>query len=111
VLTAAQERPDSRAVNLALTSSGLRKLGLDAAALALFSNEFAEGMATPYRSRILGDVGANAPEHWDWGGPRTQVDALLLLYAREDADLASLEGEQVGALGDGVRVAGRLGTS
>jgi Dyp-type peroxidase family len=111
VLTAADERPDDRAVNLALTSPGLRALGLDPAALALFSHEFAEGMATAYRSRILGDTGANAPERWDWGGPRTApVHALLLLYGRDDAELASLEKEQTDALA-GVRVVGRLGTS
>jgi Dyp-type peroxidase family len=112
VLTAADERPDRRAVNVAVTSSGLRKLGLDAAVVGLFSNEFAEGMATAYRSRILGDLDSNSPEHWDWGGRRTlQVDALLLLYARDDAELASLQSEHAGALDDGVRVVGRLGTS
>ena len=27
------------------------------------------GMTTPHRPRILGDIGENAPERWDWGGP------------------------------------------
>ena len=112
VLTAADERPDRRAVNLAVTNSGLRRLGLDAAVVGLFSNEFVEGMATAYRSRILGDLDSNAPEHWHWGGRRTpRVDALLLLYARDDSELALLENEHVGGLEVGVRVVDRLGTS
>ena len=32
-------------------------------------------MTTPHRRRILGDVGENAPERWDWGGPAAPVDA------------------------------------
>jgi Dyp-type peroxidase family len=112
VLTRAHERPDRRAVNVALTSSGLRKLGLDAATVGLFSNEFADGMTTAHRSRILGDVDDNAPERWDWGGPRTaEVDAVLLLYARDDPALTALAGEQTGALGAGLRILARLGTS
>jgi Dyp-type peroxidase family len=111
-LTSADEGPDRRAVNVALTSSGLLKLGLDAAAIGLFSNEFADGMTAAHRSRNLGDVRDNAPERWDWGGPRTaEVDAVLLLYARDEAGLASLEAEQAGVLGAGVRILARLGTS
>ena len=50
--------------------------------MAKFSNEFVAGMTTPHRTRILGDVGENAPEQWDWGGPAAPVDAVLLLYAK-----------------------------
>jgi len=36
------------------------------------------------RSRRLGDIGANSPVHWGWGGNAEQVPhILLLLYARE----------------------------
>jgi len=111
-LTRADERPDRRAVNVALTSSGLRKLGLDAAALSLFSIEFADGMTTAHRRRILGDVEDNAPEGWDWGGPRTpDVDAALLLYAVDLPALTALEAEQTDAIGAGLRTLARLGTS
>ena len=48
-------------------------------------------MTTPHRTRILGDLGENAPERWDWGGPAAPVDAVLLLYAKDDASLAALE--------------------
>jgi deferrochelatase/peroxidase EfeB len=49
-------------------------------------------MTAPHRSRALGDVGADAPERWRWGGPATPpVDLLLLLYAEDRAGLSALE--------------------
>jgi Dyp-type peroxidase family len=103
------ERPEQVAVNLALTSSGLERLGLDPAALAMFSNEFVAGMTTPHRRRILGDIGGDAPEAWDWGGSAAQpVHALLLLYARDAQRLDALEGEQSLT---GLEVVHRLDTS
>src|SRR5216117_1873687 len=65
-ITPADQRPNGRAVNVALTSSGLRTLGLDSDVVGLFSNEFADGMIAPQRSRNLGDIDENAPQHWDW---------------------------------------------
>ncbi|HMI98909.1 MAG TPA: hypothetical protein VK488_03650 [Gaiellaceae bacterium] len=111
-LTTAERSPEGQAVNLALTSSGLAKLGLDAATVGLFSTEFADGMASAHQSRALGDIDENAPEHWAWGGPGTpEVDAVLLLYASDDPALARLEREQAGELGAGLRVLARLETS
>ncbi len=111
-VTASDERPTSQAANVAFTSSGLAKLGLPPAILALFSNEFVAGMTTPHRSRILGDVGDEAPERWEWGGPGgPAVDAVLLLYARDDDRLAEHEAEHTRALPEGVRIVTRLGTS
>jgi Dyp-type peroxidase family len=111
-LTTAETSPDAQAVNIAFTSSGLRKLGIDAATVGLFANEFADGMTAPHRTRALGDIDENAPQHWDWGGPRTpDVDAVLLLYARDEQALAALEREQAGELGAGLRVLTRLDTS
>ena len=83
--------PGPTAVNMAFTASGLRRLGLDPGVLAMFSNEFASGMVTPHRSRILGDVVDSAPERWTWGGPSTPaVDVLLLAYASDDGGLSAL---------------------
>lgn len=90
-VTHADDRRPERALNVAFTSSGLERLGLPPNELALFSNEFVAGMTTPHRTRILGDVGENAPATWDWGGPHSPVDAILLLYARDEASLAPLE--------------------
>jgi Dyp-type peroxidase family len=108
-VTPASEKPAERAVQVALTSAGLERLGLPAEALAQFSNEFVTGMTTPHRQRILGDIDASAPAGWDWGGPDgPPIHALLLLYARDEAGLAELEGGQ--AL-DGLSVVGRLDTA
>ena len=50
-----------------------------------FSEEFLAGMAADAsRSRRLGDVGANAPSEWLWGGrPDCVPHVLVMLYARE----------------------------
>lgn len=90
-------RPDSggkaqSAINLALTASGLRHLGINQPALDSFSFEFLEGMAParvpgapiPRRTNILGDLGDSSPEFWDWGGwneKTRDVDGLLMLFA------------------------------
>jgi Dyp-type peroxidase family len=81
------ELPGSQ-TNLAFTLSGLRKLGLPADTLAAFPREFQMGMAAPERSRRLGDLGACAPESWQFGGPNTpEIDALVMLYAVDEAIL------------------------
>ena len=105
-VTNAEDRRPEHAVNVAFTSSGLERLGLPAPALARFSNEFVAGMTTPHRMRILGDVEENAPERWDWGGPASPVDAVLLLYARDEASLAPL-----GQTPPGFSLVRRLGTA
>lgn len=87
------ERPENRAINIAFSATGLRKLGLAREAMAGFSPEFLEGMITARRSRILGDVETNAPERWDWGGPDgPPVDVLVLVYGRDDEHLADAWG-------------------
>jgi Dyp-type peroxidase family len=87
----------SEAVHVALTAPGLRRLGLPERSLAGFSDEFTGGMTTDHRRRILGDIGESAPEQWRWGGPANPVDAVLLLYAEDQAGLSSLADRHVGA--------------
>jgi Dyp-type peroxidase family len=101
-VTPAEQRPDAAAVNVAVTAHGLARLGLDQDALHMFGMPFVDGMATPYRSRALGDVEEDAPERWAWGGPGTPpVDLVLLLYARDDASLSALEDEHARRLAAG----------
>jgi Dyp-type peroxidase family len=70
--------------NIAFTLSGMEKLGLPHDTRAAFPREFQMGMAAPERSRRLGDLGDNAPESWQFGGPNTpSIDFLLMLYARD----------------------------
>jgi Dyp-type peroxidase family len=90
-LNTAQLRPDDSAANVAFTYAGLKKLGVPTASLAMFPPEFVDGMVDSHRSRILGDVDESAPEYWDWGGPlTTRVDAVLLLFAVDNAALEQL---------------------
>ena len=91
---------ETEAVNIAVTYKGLQILGLPAAALAQFPMTFREGIAPVdgdrslmHRSRILGDVGDSAPDHWAWGGRRGrahEADVLLMLYANSDDRLENL---------------------
>jgi deferrochelatase/peroxidase EfeB len=80
------ERGEGPRLNVAFTARGLRALGLPAEALATFPREFLQGMGHPERSRVLGDVGANAPEGWEFGGPKP-FDALVLSYAENATEL------------------------
>jgi Dyp-type peroxidase family len=92
----------SGAINLALTASGLKKLGVEDDELAKFSAEFREGMApkpekgsiVPRRLNILGDIGEDSPEAWEWGGwkvnPQEMIDGVMLLYACHETSLREL---------------------
>jgi Dyp-type peroxidase family len=97
---ATSEHPQKgTSLNLAITHRGLAQLGLDAQTLDTFSRPFLEGMATPHRSRILGDADENAPANWIWGGSdeAKAVDILLLVFAVDeaamDAELAAKRAE------------------
>jgi Dyp-type peroxidase family len=97
-VTNATINPTETAVNVALTASGLGRVGLPAPALALLSDEFQGGMADQHRARMLGDVGASDPGQWTWGAPgQPGLDLLLLLYARDTATLAGLADRQASA--------------
>ena len=91
------------AINMALTKTGLEKLGVAEEELrSRFSVEFYEGMVPkrvgksdacfPRRCNILGDTGKNSPQHWHWGGwnANRHIDGLLLLYAANEIELEKL---------------------
>jgi Dyp-type peroxidase family len=82
-------RQSESAMAVALSARGLERLGLGAGnpLAARFSPAFAMGMTDEARATVLGDVGKNGPETWDWGGPRHPVDAVLLIYARDQKTL------------------------
>src|SRR5262249_1220041 len=59
-------RPD-KTLHIAMTNEGLRALNVAADVREGFSLEFVAGMASDEpRARRLGDVGANAPQYWQW---------------------------------------------
>src|SRR5262245_40133975 len=75
---------DSRWVTVAFTWNGLRTLGVDEASLATFPDEFRQGMAA--RAAILGDTGANHPDHWVGGLASPDLHAIVILFARDVAE-------------------------
>jgi Dyp-type peroxidase family len=75
---------DRRWVTVAFTWNGLRALGLDEVSLATFPDEFKQGMVA--RAGILGDTGANAPEHWSGGLANPDLHAIAILFARDAAE-------------------------
>lgn len=75
---------DGRWVTIAFTWSGLRALGVDEASLASFPEEFRQGMAA--RAEILGDTGAHHPGGWVGGLNDPDLHAIVLLFARDEAE-------------------------
>ena len=65
---------DKHCLVAAFTADGLRKLGLDAAALATFPNAFEQGMCAPARAHALGD---DNTEQWWWGGTNHRPPSTL----------------------------------
>jgi Dyp-type peroxidase family len=73
--SAAPDRQPS--LTVALSFQGLKALGVPEASLASFPPEFQHGMAA--RAAELGDVGENAPEHWE--APLGSPDVHIALVA------------------------------
>ncbi|WP_433565156.1 Dyp-type peroxidase [Nocardia sp. CA-151230] len=75
---------DKQWVSVAFTWTGLRALGVPADALASFPEEFRQGMAA--RAEVLGDTGANHPDHWIDGTAGDDLHAIVILFARDAAE-------------------------
>ena len=85
ITTASYTKPKPKmAMQVAFSAGGLRALGAKPKVLEQFSDEFIAGMVDDdNRSRRLGDVGANDPRHWRWGGSYSNPpDVLLMLFAK-----------------------------
>src|SRR5215216_3312412 len=66
-ISTAAAKETTFALQIAFTYRGIATL-LDETKLSHpFSREFTDGMTTPERQRILGDLGYNRSEEWDWG--------------------------------------------
>ncbi len=76
---------------MALTWEGLRRLGLPADALTTFPRPLQEGMVTPHRSRILGDVDDSDPSRWSLGGSgdADEIHVLVMVFALTETALAA----------------------
>jgi len=74
-------RERDAAVQLLLSSAGIRQLdGHDRAAEQL-GFAFRQGMIAPQRSRALGDLGRNDPAQWGWSDRTTHL--VLLIYQND----------------------------
>ena len=82
VVSAAQYGSREAWVALGITHAGLRALGLPQRCLDSFPLAFRQGMAA--RAGILGDVGENAPEHWDPPYGTDDVHIALTLLSTTD---------------------------
>ncbi len=95
---------------LAFTHRGLERLGLPAQVLETFIPEFRQGMTAPHRSRVLGDIGSDAPEHWRWGSDDSPVDMLCAVFAGSHGELESTRLDAtLGLRGAGLEVFERIG--
>jgi deferrochelatase/peroxidase EfeB len=94
----ADGRSWSDATILGLTASALHKFGLPNESVATFPAAFVDGMAAPWRSRLLGDIGESAPQAWRWGKPGDEIDGVLLLYAKTPDELGRLREHVVATL-------------
>jgi len=92
--SSAEYRPDKQAINIAFAKSGLEKMGITVNSEddngSNFSRPFVEGMNTPARNRILGDMKDNSPDNWQWGGDDGEIDGMILLYADASATMGRL---------------------
>ena len=81
------EEPPEPLVNVAFSHRGLQALGVEPELCDRFSTPFVQGSDHPYRARVNGDVGEDAPEHWRWGAAHNPVHVLLLVYAKDRASV------------------------
>jgi Dyp-type peroxidase family len=77
----AVDPPPKSALHIAFTVSGLRALGVAESVIEGFSHEFRGGMVQENRSRQLGDVEANDPKWWVWGGPTGEPHLVVMFFA------------------------------
>lgn len=99
------------ALQIAFTAPGLVALGLpDDVVEGGFAAPFVEGMVTPHRRRLLGDVGPADPATWNWGGPDTPVHLLLLVYAATAEVLDEQRTALLATAGDALDVVADLST-
>ncbi|WP_406469521.1 Dyp-type peroxidase [Streptomyces hirsutus] len=79
-------RPVSLGVGLSF--AGLEAIGVPAESLATFPSEFQQGMAA--RAAEIGDVGENAPEHWEAPLGSKDVHLVVAALARDTALMEAL---------------------
>jgi Dyp-type peroxidase family len=77
-------RPERGRLQIALSASGLERLGVPQEAREGLPQEVKEGMAN--RSRVLHDE----PHTWTLGSPHDPLDVLVMVYAHDEPDRAAM---------------------
>ncbi|MEO8551903.1 MAG: hypothetical protein ABI678_18130, partial [Kofleriaceae bacterium] len=95
----ASESPEDHAFQIAFTAHGLERLEVPATARATFAREFLEGMSDPVRAASLGDD-LEAVLEWT----EASVDALLVVYAKTEAQLRTLVADELATMVGGFRL-------
>ena len=92
VANARQERRGDEAftVNIGFTYAGLNTLGISSDTLASFPEAFRQGNAA--RAAVVGDLGPNAPEHWDGELGSRECHAMVYLRTRTAEGLEEATG-------------------
>lgn len=89
VTNAAFQKQIPSALHVALTSGGLRRIGLSEEALASFPAEFKSGMSgDESRTRRLGDLGPSAPQSWTGAVRRTPPSTSWRCFTQKPAHLS-----------------------
>lgn len=70
-------------LNIAVSVSGLQKLGLPQSAIDTFPVEFTSGMNSDRASLALGDIDNSHVDNWDWGTTENTPDLIFLVYAED----------------------------
>ena len=71
-------------LNVGVTATGLRALGVADKVVGTFSHEFRDGMAT--RNTLLGDIGPSDPKTWEPGLGAGEAHVLLTINAMQTSD-------------------------
>jgi deferrochelatase/peroxidase EfeB len=83
-----------QAIQIAFTAAGLKELGIACDIVQRFAPEFVEGLVgNENRSRRLGDVGDNDPEHWCWGVGDREPHVLVMLFTSTPTGAEAFAGE------------------
>lgn len=86
-ITDGQSLSHSPQIHIAFRYSGLQKLGVEEFVDHGFAAEFTQGMTADFRRSTLGDIDANAPEKWVWGGPQNApFDLSIMVYASTEKE-------------------------
>lgn len=82
-------------LNIGFTSFGLEALGLSQKNIRTFSREFREGMVTPHRQRLLGDLNGNDPKNWNWGNPENDAVHIILMIFNNSEENLNIRAQQL----------------